>query len=101
MSKRSNKEKRPLLMIKNDIETDHHMVQIIYEITTADTEKNGRKAKREYNSKAFKAYGGKQQVYKAIETKSKDISEQLDNSYDWELIDFQIKRIFIDGIKKD
>ena len=32
---------------------------------------------------------------------SKDIYDFLNDSYDWELVDFKIKRIYIDTIKKD
>ena len=49
---------------KSDSKDNHHTIQIIYEITTTDTD--GLKTEREYDSKVFVAYGGKQQIRKAI-----------------------------------
>jgi len=68
-------------------------------VTTRDAD--GILDTREYDSKVFKAFGGRKQIYNAIEETSKDIYAMLDDSYDWELIDFKIKRVFIDKIKKD
>ena len=76
-----------------------HTIQIIYEITTTDADL--KPSTREYDSKVFVVYGGKQQIYNAIEETSKDIYAMLNDSYDWDLTDFTIKRIFIDKIKKD
>ena len=99
MSKKPVNTKTTISADKDDNKDTRHTIQIIYEITTTDTD--GLKTEREYDSKVFVAYGGKQQIRKAIKTTSKDIYEYLDGSYDWVLSDFKIKRIFIDTIKKD
>ena len=101
MSSKSSNQKTTIKDDNGDSKDTRHTIQIIYEITTTDTDEDGKNSTRTYDSKVFDAYGGKQQIHKAIEIKSKDIYEMLDNSYDWELVDFKIKRIFIDTIKKD
>ena len=89
-NKRLNK-KTTIIDDKGDSKDTRHTIQTIYEITTIDAD--GLKTEREYDSKVFDAYGGKQHIRKAIETTSKDIYiyiyEYLDNSYDWVLTDFK------------
>ena len=92
-----NKVKTIQKAARAKIERTEHTIQIIYDITTEEAE--GVLTTQEYDSKVFTVFGGKQKIRKAIETTSKYIYDYLKESYDWELIDFKIKRIFIDEIK--
>ena len=95
----TNKVKTIQKAVRARIERAEHTIQIIYDVTTEDTD--GVLTTQEYDSKVFTVFGGKQKIRKAIETTSKYIYDYLKDSYDWELTDFKIKRIFIDKIKKN
>ena len=56
-----------------------HSIQIIYELT--ETNKNTNKTTtREYNSYAFPVTGGKIKIRKAIEEKTKEIHDTLNEN---------------------
>jgi DNA-binding HxlR family transcriptional regulator len=72
-----------------------HQVQVIYELT--ETNKNTNKTTtREYNSYSFPVTGGKMKIRKAIEEKTKEIHDTLNEKYESTLDEFKIKRLYID-----
>ena len=46
-------------------------------------------------------YGGKYKIRKAIESKNREVYDMLNDSYDFTLDKFSIKRIYIDDVKRN
>ena len=82
----------------SDFKQEDHEVQIIYNLVTTNQE--GKTIKREHNTKVFNVYGGKYKIRKAIESNNRETYELLNDSYDFTLDEFSIKRIYIDDVKK-
>ena len=77
---------------------ENHDIQIIYEVTTKNND-DGKIIIKQYNTDAFKVFGGKIKIRKAIQAKTDETRKYFEEQYDIELIDIKIKRLYIDNIK--
>ncbi len=65
-----------------------HQVQVIYELTETNKTTN-KTTTREYNSYSFPVTGGKMKIRKAIEEKTKEIHDALNEKYESTLDEFK------------